>query len=85
MYEDKELFGKIEYFFVYEYDEEQHMLAYIQWTSDVHIDRYCIKSFRGFGTYDFIEVEYIDRYVGFVRIGDKFYIFDKENQVIYAE
>jgi hypothetical protein len=51
----------------------------------VHIDRYYIKSFRGFGTYDFIEVEYIDRCVGFVRIGDKFYIFDKENQVIYAE
>jgi hypothetical protein len=85
MYEDKELFGKIEYFFVHEYLEELRMLAYIQWTSDVHIDRYRIKTFRGFGTHDFIDVEYVDRCVGFMRINDKFYIFDKENQVIYVE
>ena len=85
MYDDKELFGKIEYFLVHEYLEELHMLAYIQWTSDVHIDRYHIKTFKGFGKHDFIEVDYIDRYVGFMRIGDKFYIFDKENQAVYIE
>ena len=85
MYEDKELFGKIKYFFVHEYHEELYMLAYIQWTSDVRIDRYHIKTFRGFTTHDFIEVEYIDRCVGFIRIDDKFYIFDKENQASYAE
>ena len=85
MYKDQELYGKVEYFLVYEYHEERYMLAYVQWTSDVHIDRYCIKSFRGFSTHDFIEVEYIDRCVGFIRIDDKFYIFDRENQVIYNE
>ncbi|PKY42978.1 hypothetical protein RhiirA4_456887 [Rhizophagus irregularis] len=37
MYEDKELFGKIEYFIVHEFREKLHILAYIQWTSDVHI------------------------------------------------
>lgn len=61
------------------------MLAYTQWTSDVRIDRYHIKTFRGFGTHNFIEVEYIDRCVGLMRIDDKFYIFDKENQVTYDE
>jgi hypothetical protein len=61
------------------------MLAYIQWTNDVHVDRYRIKTFRGFDTYNFIEAEYIDRCVGFIRIDDKFYIFDKENQVNYIE
>jgi len=29
MYEDKELYGRIEYFFVHKYLEEQRMLAYI--------------------------------------------------------
>lgn len=85
MYEDRELFGKIEYFFVHKYLEELHMLAYIQWTHDVHIDRCYIKTFRGFSKHDFIEVEYIDRCMGFIRINDKFYIFDKENQATYND
>lgn len=85
MYEDKELFGKIEYFFVHEFREEPRMLAYIQWTSDIHIDRYRIKTFRGFSKHDFIEVDYIDRCVGFMRLDDKFYIFDRENQATYIE
>jgi hypothetical protein len=45
----------------------------------MYIDRYYIKIFKGFGKYDFIEVDYIDQYVGFMRIDDKFYIFDKKN------
>ena len=61
------------------------MLAYVQWTSDVHIYRYRIKSFKGFGIRNFIEVEHLDRCIGFVRINDNFYIFDKENQVDYVE
>lgn len=40
MFEDKELYGKIQYFFVHKYLEEYRMLAYIQWTSDIYIDRY---------------------------------------------
>ena len=59
------------------------MLTYIQWISDIHIDRYYIKIFNKFGKYEFIEVEYIDCCVGFMRIRDKFYVFDKENQAIY--
>lgn len=85
MYEDKELFGKIEYFFVHEFCEQLYMLAYIQWTSDINIDRYGIKTFKGFSKHDFIEVDYIDRCVGIIRIDDKFYIFDKENQATYIE
>ena len=83
MFEDKELYVKIQYFFVHKYLEEYRMLAYIQWTSDIHIDRYHIKTFNGFGKCEFIEVEYIDRCVGYMRIEDKFYVFDKENQAIY--
>lgn len=85
MYKDKELFGKIKYFFVHEFWKERYMLAYIQWTSDVHIDRYGIKRFREFGKHDFIKVDYIDRCVGIMRIGDIFYISNKENQAAYIE
>ena len=83
MFEDKELYGMIQYFFVHKYLEKSRMLAYIQWTSDIHIDRYHIKTFNRFDKYEFIEVEYIDRCVDFIRIRDKFYVFDKENQAIY--
>ncbi len=83
MYDDKELYGRIEYFFVHKYLEEQRMLAYIQWTSDIHINKYHVKTFQGFVKHDFIEAKYIDRCVGFMRIDDKFYVFDKENQVVY--
>ena len=83
MFDNKELYGKIQYFFVHKYLEKCRMLAYIQWTSGIHIDRYHIKTFNGFDKCEFIDVEYIDRCVGFMRIEDKFYIFDKENQAIY--
>ena len=58
------------------------MLAYIQWASNLHIDRYGTKTFNGFASNEFIEVKYVDRCVGFMKIGDIFYILDKENQVI---
>ena len=59
------------------------MLAYIQWATEIHIDKYNNKTFNGYGAYEFIDVEFIDRCVGFMRINNIFYIFDKENQVIY--
>ncbi|GET00648.1 transposase domain-containing protein [Rhizophagus clarus] len=49
MYEDLELYGRVEYF--------------------------C--------SHSYIDVEYIDRCVGFMRIENTFYILDKENQVVY--
>ena len=83
MYSDKEVYGQIEYFFVHSYSGNQRMLAFIQWISEVYIDKYEAKRFQGFSNYDFIEVKYIDRCVGFMKIRDTFYIFDKENQVNY--
>jgi hypothetical protein len=48
MFEDKELYGKVQYFFVHKYLEEYHMLAYIcDIHIDIHIDRYHIKTFDG--------------------------------------
>ena len=61
MYSDKEVYGQIEYFFVYLYSGNQRMLAFIQWRSEVYIDKYEAKRFQGFINYDFIEVKYIGR------------------------
>ena len=83
MYVNKELYGRVEYFFVHTFKGVERMLAYVQWTAEVHIDKYGNKTFNGYDTYDFIEVECIDRCVGFIRINNVYYIFDKENQVIY--
>jgi hypothetical protein len=75
------MYGRIEYFFVHNYFSKPYMLAYIQWAENVHINKYNVKTFQGFGNYDFVEVQYIDRCVGFMRIDNNFVIFDKENQI----
>ncbi len=33
--------------------------------------------------HDFIKAKYIDQYIRFMRIDDKYYVFNKENQVVY--
>jgi hypothetical protein len=75
------MYGQIEYFFVHNYYDETYMLAYIQWAENVRINKYGVKIFQGLGRHDFIEVQYIDRCVGFMRIDSYFVIFDKENQI----
>ena len=83
MYENIESYGRVEYFLIHTYQNIQRMLAYIQWTSNLHIDNFGNKTFNGYGTNSYIDVEYIDRCVGIVRIENTFYILDKENQVVY--
>ena len=83
-YSNKELYGKIEYFFVHSYLGLQRILAFIQWTSEVYIDKYGAKRFQGYSHYDFVEIKYIDRCIGFMRINDIFYIFDKKTKWILS-
>jgi hypothetical protein len=83
MYEDLELYGRVEYFLVHTYRDVQRMLAFVQWTTNLRIDNFEIKTFYGYSSYSYIDVEYIDRCVGFMRIENTFYILDKENQVVY--
>jgi len=83
MYENLELYGRVEYFLVHTYQDVQQMLAYIQWTMHSYVDNFGIKTFDGYSNHSYINVEYIDRCVGFMRIENTFYILDKENQVTY--
>lgn len=83
MYENLELYGKVEYFLIHTYQNVQRMLAHVQWIANLHIDNIENKMFNGYSTNSYIDVEYIDKCVGLVRIENTFYILDMENQVVY--
>jgi hypothetical protein len=54
------------------------MLAYIQLTSKINENKEC-KLFTQFSTKEFIDIRCIDHCVGFSKIGNQYYIFDREN------
>ena len=80
--EDKELFGEIVFYLVHKFLDENRMLAYIHWTNKIVNDQLGVKYFQGKSSkYGFIDISDIDRCVGFIKINNRIYIFDKENQV----
>ncbi|CAB5207606.1 unnamed protein product [Rhizophagus irregularis] len=80
-YIKKSYYGIIEFFFLYNFDGQNEMLAYIHWTKPVTEDRVGTLSFSGFSYYDFIRVSAIDRCVGFFQLGNKYYIIDKDTEI----
>ena len=50
----------IEFFFLYDFDDQKEMLAYIHWTKPVTEDHVETLYFNGFSYYDFIRVLAID-------------------------
>ncbi|GES96181.1 hypothetical protein GLOIN_2v1480212 [Rhizophagus clarus] len=73
------IYGIVDYFFVHNYNDKIHMLAYVQLTSKVMEDEYECKYFTQFKSKEFIDVRCIDHCVGFAKIGSKYFIIDKEN------
>ena len=71
---------EIEYYLVHNYLDSNHMLAYVR---NISIDHYGLKYFQDYDSYNFINVQYINRCIGFAKINDRIYIFDKQNQVFY--
>ncbi|CAG8831052.1 20578_t:CDS:1, partial [Gigaspora rosea] len=55
-----------------------HMLACINWTTPVIEDSAGLKYLYQFSGYDFIDVTIIDRYVGFIKVDNLYYIVDNE-------
>ena len=55
------------------------MLANVTWTNEVNEDTLGIISFVGNGSTQFIDVTAIVRCVGFMKLGRKTYIIDKES------
>ena len=77
----KSFYGIIEFFFLYDFDDQKEMLAYIHCTKPVTEDHVETLSFNGFSYCDFIRVSAIDRCVGFFQLGNKYYIIDKDTEI----
>ena len=71
-------YGQVNYYLVYKFMDQKKMLANIKWTSEVSEDIIGTTSFIGNGATQFIDVTAIDRCVGFMKIGHKTCIIDKE-------
>jgi hypothetical protein len=56
----------------------ERMLANVTWTKEVSEDALDTTFFIGDGYTQFIDVSTIDRCVGFMKVGRKTYIIDKE-------
>ena len=74
----KVFYGIIEFYFLYEFNNQKEMLAYIYWTNPVNEDNVGVLSFNGFSYHDFIRISAIDRCVRFFELDNKYYIIDKD-------
>jgi hypothetical protein len=68
----------VEYFITHKYNESDRIFAYIRKIDKYEEDNYGQIYFNKFGSFQFIEVIGIDRCVGFFKIGNLFYILDRE-------
>jgi len=79
-FEVQEFYGMIEYYMVYKYvgESESRLIAFIHWTNQVMEDDMGLKTFKSFGTKQFIDVCVIDRCVGFLEVNNVYYVIDKQ-------
>src|SRR3989337_1161653 len=77
-FEIQEFYGRVEYYFVHQFNGDTHLMAFVQWTQNVMKDEYRLKYFREFGTKQFIDVRVIDRCIGFLKCENILFIIDKE-------
>jgi hypothetical protein len=74
-----DIYGIVDYFFVHKFNNQVHMLTYIQLTSKVIEDEFGCKHFTQYRSKEFIDVRCVDHCVGFARIGNRNFIIDMEN------
>ena len=77
-FEVQEFYGRVEYYFVHQFNGDTHLMAFVQWTQKIIEDEYGLKFFREFGIKQFIDIRVIDRCIGFLKYGNILYIIDKE-------
>lgn len=78
VFETKSFYGNIKYYIAYKFNNEDCMLACINWTTPVMEDSVGLKYFQQFSGYDFIDVTTIDHCVGFIKVDNLYYIVDNE-------
>lgn len=76
---EKNFYAQVNYFFVYKFMSQERMVANVTWTNKVNEDALGTVFFTGDGSTQFIDVTAIDRCVGFMKLGRKTYIIDKES------
>ena len=74
-----DIYGIVDYYFVHKFNNQVYMLAYVQLTSKVIEDEYECKHFTQYRSKEFIDVRCIDHCVGFAKIGNRYFVIDKEN------
>jgi hypothetical protein len=74
----RSFYAQVNYFLVYKYMDRKIMLANVKWANEVNEDSLGTTSFVGDGSTQFIDVTAINRCVGFMKLGRKTYIVDKE-------
>ena len=77
-FEIQEFYGRVEYYFVHQFNGKTHLMAFVHWTQNVNEDEYGLKFFREFGIKQFIDVRVIDRCIGFLKCKNILFIIDKE-------
>ncbi|CAB5199182.1 unnamed protein product [Rhizophagus irregularis] len=75
------IYAKVIYFLIHNYNGKIKMLAYIQCVSKIITEKYNCKYFTKFCSFEFIDIRCIDHCVGFMKINSKYYILDRENEV----
>ena len=71
-----DIFGEIKYFLLHKYGFQEFLLAYIQIPSPTKINVLGNITFTRKSAYEFIDVSTVDRCVGFIKIGNIYYIID---------
>ena len=74
----QDFYGQVEYYLVYEFEEQTYMLAYVHWAANIIEDNIGLISFQKYGAHEFIDVFAIDRCVGFFQLRNTYYVIDKE-------
>ena len=76
-----EEYSFINYFLLFECNGMHYLLAYVQWTTKIE-EKAGVKSFQSMKTgKKFINVQIIDRSVGFLKINGRNCIIDREDAV----
>jgi len=81
---NKTFYGQVNYFFMYKFMDQENMLANIKWADKVSEDALGTIFFTSYGATQFINVNAIDRCIGFMKLGSKTYIIDKEYMEQYS-
>ena len=73
------MYGIVDYYLAHKFNDRDYMLAYVQLTSKVVEDEYGCKYFTQYRSKEFIDVRCIDHCVRFPKVGNRYFIVDKEN------